>query len=150
MKSIEEHGSLRNVKALLLKGSLRTLFDYERKRPIDYVEMVSDPLLANDLVQILAQPRSWLCCLFKTPLEKLEKSKKILIQFYFLLAVEYITMFLFVFQYVTSALFFTHTFFLLWLGILMFILAKKDPGYVYKDESLNFLSLLETGNLDKV
>lgn len=80
--SIEEHGSIRNVKALLLEGAIRTLLDENKKMAIDYVHEVEDPLIANDLIQILQQPRTWLCCLLKTPLQKLEKSVFTLIQFF--------------------------------------------------------------------
>lgn len=109
VKSIEEHGSLRNVKALLLDGSLRTIEDAEGKMPIDYVEEIGDTLLANDLIQILSQPRSWMCCLLKTPLMKLKRSPNVLIQFFLLLLLNYCGMFLWVYQYIPIYLFAVHT-----------------------------------------
>lgn len=112
--------------------------------------MIEDPLLANDLIQLLAEPKSWLCWLLKTPMKKVKKSKQILFQFFFLLSVNFIFMFLWLFQYVHLYLFVIHTFLLILVVMTSMILANKDPGYIEKDDALDFQKLLETGNLDKV
>lgn len=150
IKSIEEHGSIRNVKALLLHGSKREARDYTNNLAIDYIDSVEDQLLANDLIQVLAQPKSWLWCLLKTPLQKLEKSKKILFQFYILLTINYIGMFLIILPYVNIAFFLIHTSLAASLFVLITILSRNDPGFVRKDSSLDFQRLLETGSLDKI
>jgi palmitoyltransferase ZDHHC13/17 len=120
------------------------------KKPIEYVELIEDPLLANDLIQLLAEPKSWLCWLLKTPMKKVKKSKQILFQFYILLIINFVFMFLLLFQYVPIILFIIHSFLLILVIMTSMILANKDPGYIEKDDSMDFQKLLETGNLDKV
>ena len=83
VKSIENHGSIKIVKSLLLEGANRGMVDKDKKTPIDYVELISDPYIANDLLQILAYPKTWQWWMLKTPLKRLTKSRRILLQFYF-------------------------------------------------------------------
>lgn len=150
VRSIENHGSLRNVKALLLEGSLRNLRDGEKMLPIDYCSQIDDPGIYNDMIQILATPRSWLWCLLKTPLEKVYKSRQVLIQFYFMMTFNYVGMFLFIFQYVKSIYFIVHSILSVLVIMLMVMLSRSNPGFVKRNKKLDFQKLLETGQLDKV
>lgn len=70
--------------------------------------------------------------------------------FYLLLTFNYGGMILFVFNYVPDLIFFIHSFGVIILASLELILIFKNPGYVEKDKSLDFINLLKTDNIDKV
>ena len=150
VRSVENHGSERNVKALLLHGALRNLRDHERSLPIDYCNQIEDPNMYNDMIQILAQPSSWMCCLLKNPLEKVRRSRKVLVNFYILIFINYLGMFMFVFQYVDSTFFIIHSILSWFLVIIMVLLSMSNPGYVKRNRRLKFQQLIETNQLDKV
>ena len=73
-----------------------------------------------------------------------------LLWFYALIAFNYIGMFCLVFQYVNALYFILHSILTLLLLLVISMLSKSNPGYVNKNDNLDFMKLLETGQLDKV
>lgn len=150
VKSIEEHGSLRNIKALLLEGALRTLRDRDKKKPIDYVDTVEDEQLSNNLSRVLEEPNSWLCWMLKTPLKKVRKSRSLVLLFYFILLLNWILMYTLFFQFANITYFVVHAILIIIISFLCCVLTTSDPGYIKKEDHLDFLSLVTTGNFDKI
>lgn len=60
VRTIEEHESKRNVKALLLEGARRDIRDHNGKFPIDFCADIQDPTIYNEMIQILSEPSSWM------------------------------------------------------------------------------------------
>lgn len=118
--------------------------------PIDYVECVTNPYISNDLIQILSKPKSWQWCMLRTPLKRIERSSKVLIQFHFMIISNWVLLWLTLYPYEYIALFITHMVFTIALLFVSTILSVKDPGYIAKDNTMDFLALLETKSLDKL
>lgn len=59
-------------------------------------------------------------------------------------------MFVMIFPYVHLIYVVLHTSLTTVLFVLVTMLSRNDPGYVLKDNSLDFQRLLETGSLDKI
>ena len=130
VKSIEDHGSDRIIKSLLLEGANRAMIDMDHKMAIDYVELVKDPYISNDLIHILSNPKSWQWCMLRTPLKKVRRSKKVLIQFQFLISLNWVLLILVLYPYENISLFITHVILAVLLLIISLILSIKDPGYI--------------------
>jgi hypothetical protein len=148
--SIEEHWCMRNIKSLLLEGANRNFRNIQGMIPIDYAEKISNKALQNDLLRVLQPSQSMLCCQLRTPMKKLEKSWSTVWFFFFLLFINYFGMLLFIFRYVQEIHFIIHTTLIVLLAIQEIILIFMDPGFIKKDEAIDFGALVKTGIIDKV
>ena len=106
VKSIEDYGSDRIIKNLLLEGANRTMIDMDHKMAIDYVELIKDPYISNDLIRILSNPKSWQWCMLRTPLKKVRRSKKMLILFQLLISLNWILLILVLYPYENISFFY--------------------------------------------
>jgi hypothetical protein len=148
--SIEEHWCMRNIKNLLLEGANRNFRNIQGMIPIDYAEKISNKALQNDLLRVLQPSQSMLCCQLRTPMKKLEKSWSTVWFFFFLLFINYFGMLLFIFRYVQEIHFIIHTTLIVLLAIQEIILIFMNPGFIKKDEAIDFGALVKTGIIDKV
>lgn len=75
VEQIHRYAHYRPLKEMLIKGSLRSIKDYNGKTPIDLIPPTTSPSSQEELVKILGkQPISIPCFQIKTPLKKLQRS----------------------------------------------------------------------------
>jgi len=148
IKSAEELKSSRSVRHLLIKGADRNNRDKNGRTPMDIVKEIRVPELQAELSQFLQESGGWQCLMIKTPLKKIDKNVKtvllylflitlsyFLVNYYLLLSPEIITISHF-FAYMIHVTFACSTF-------LFFFAWLRDPGYLYKDTSIEFFSIIE-------
>ena len=136
-------GNTRNVRLLLLKGASRNIRNNDNYRPIDLVS--AEMAREKELKSLLHNPTFLSCCMLKPPLTKLSKNERTVV---FFLIELLISIFLTFFYIIPT---FESTTIAVWSGILVItifisfcIVTIKDPGYLNKDENVNFQELLDT------
>lgn len=83
-------------------------------------------------------------------MKKLEKSWSAVVFYFILLFANYMGMVLFIFRYTHKIHFIAHTAIIVLLIILEILLIFINPGFVKKDETIDFGALIKTGNIDRV
>lgn len=77
-------GNTRNVKLLLLKGASRHIANNDNYKPIDLVN--PEAVKANELKNLLYEPKFLSCCMLRPPLKKMSKNERTVVFFLLLLA----------------------------------------------------------------
>lgn len=151
-KKHKENKSTKGIKQLLIKGANRNAMDFEGKRPIDYVQTEAKPSAqAADIIKLLRDD-GWSftgdCLVLRTTFRKQEKKPYTLIAYFVLMVLTFIMQH--VSTYAAIELTDTHAGLLstskslFWVSMLLWLVVwQKDPGYLRKDKSLDFVELLD-------
>jgi ankyrin repeat protein len=96
VKSVETLRSTRPVRSLLIRGCSRDARDKNGRRPVDLIDQISIPSLADELKSMLKPPKGCSCFMIKTPLKLMRKSVSTPLFFITLILLNYVILILFI------------------------------------------------------
>ena len=140
VKSADQLGSGRPLRALLMKGAIRDIRDNNGNTPYDLADDLNSRKLANELKGALTSDTKCNCLMLKSSLKKSEKSMEMPFSFMILFDGVFAILFLLLFPRWENAwsVYFI-TFFGVTTMIFWFISQFMDPGYIKKPKSVDFL-----------
>jgi hypothetical protein len=152
-KEYKKNKSTKAIKQLLIKGANRNAIDFDGKRPIDYVPIEQkngNKELSIEINKLLREEWSFAgdCLVLRTSFRKQTKQPWTLIAYFVLMVTSYLMQLASTYKAIelygneTYMLIASKTLFFLSIT-LWFIVWQKDPGFIKRDQSLDFVELLE-------
>ena len=140
IKAAEECKHSRAIKHLLLRGACRTIKDNYGRTPLDVARDLQSIELRAEIFKLLETPTFCTCCMVRPPLTKLNKSFQTMNFYIFLMLVAALVYGLILHPMIQN---YTWTYYLSFLFaikfIFFFILICSDPGYLNKDQNIDFI-----------
>jgi palmitoyltransferase len=151
-KEYKQTRSTKGIKQLLIKGANRNAMDFDGKRPIDYVPIDyknGHKELSLEINKLLREEWSFAgdCLVLKTSFRKQTKKPWTLISYFILMTLSYLMQLSSTYKAVElhgtedGLLLTSKTLF--WASMSLWLIVwQKDPGFIARDKSLDFLELL--------